>query len=245
MTLMENERIDALFANNIKIIQSSDVFSFSLDAVLLANFPRIPRHGKIVDLCAGNGAVGLFVSAKTAAHIDQIEIQERLADMGERSIILNGLENQVTMHQLDAKETFSLLPKDSIDLVLCNPPYFKDAPTKKTNPNPHLALARHEIAITLDEVVEISSGLLKEKGHFALVHRPERLLDILASLKINHLAPKRIQFVYPKAGRDANILLVEAIKNGKEDGLKIMPPLTVYAEDDTYLPEVHRLLYGE
>ena len=244
MTLLANERIDALFANQIKIIQSSEVFSFSLDAVLLANFPRIPRHGKIVDLCAGNGAVGLFVAAKTEAPIEQIEIQARLADMGQRSIALNHLEQQVTMHHLVALEVFSVIPPDSCELVLCNPPYFKAAPAKKTNPNEYLALARHEIAITLDEVVATSSRLLQTKGHLALVHRPDRLLDILASLKKNRLAPKRLQFVYPKAGREANILLVEAIKDGKDDGLKILPPLTVYDEADHYLPEVDAMLYG-
>lgn len=245
MNLRDDERLDALYANDIQIIQSPSVFSFSLDAVLLANFPRIPKRGTVVDLCAGNGAVGLFIAKKTMAKIHQIEIQERLADMGQRSITLNQLTDQVTMHHLDLKETFSLLPKESCDLVLCNPPYFKSAPLNKTNPNEHLALARHEITTNLQEVVTCASQLLKMKGHFALVHRPERLLDILAALKAARLAPKRIQFVYPKAEKDANILLVEAIKDGKEDGLKILPPLVVYDEHDQYQPAIKELLYGQ
>lgn len=245
MPLKSDERIDQLYANDIQIIQSSEVFSFSLDAVLLANFPRIPHKGLIVDLCAGNGAVGLFIAKKTEACLHQIEIQERLADMGQRSIVLNHLEERVFMHHLDLKNTFDLLKKDSCDLVVCNPPYFKEAPAKKINPNSHLALARHELTTNLEEVLLTSSQLLKAKGHLALVHRPDRLLEILDLLRKHRLAPKKIQFVHPKKDKDANILLVEAIKDGQEAGLKILPPLTVYDETNQYLPEIRTLLYGK
>lgn len=245
INLLPEERIDQLYKEDIQIIQSSKVFSFSLDAVLLANFPNIPKQGKIVDLCAGNGAVGLFIAKKTQASIEQIEIQEKLADMGRRSILLNHLENQVAMHHLDLKDTLKIIPSDSCDLVLCNPPYFKEAPAKKTNPNEHLALARHEITTNLDEVCQKASQLLKMKGHFALVHRPDRLLDILETLKKYRLAPKKIQFIYPKKGKEANILLVEAIKDGKNDGLKILPPVIVYSQDNEYLSPVKEMLYGE
>ena len=116
--LLSGERIDQLYADDIQIIQSKEVFSFSIDAVLLANFPQLPKKGKIVDLCAGNGAVGLFVSRKTAAKIDQIELQPRLADMGQRSILLNKLEKQVTMYERDLKQATEVIKKDSVDLVL-------------------------------------------------------------------------------------------------------------------------------
>lgn len=129
--LLKGERIDQLFANDIQIIQSKEVFSFSIDAVLLANFPAYPKKGKIVDLCAGNGAVGLFASRKTNAHITQIELQERLADMGRRSIQLNHLEEQMTMLELDLKLATTAVKPDSVDLVLCNPPYFKELPTSQ------------------------------------------------------------------------------------------------------------------
>ena len=153
--LNKNERIDALYAEGIQIIQSSDVFSFSIDAVLLANFPKIPKRGKILDLCAGNGAVGLFISRKTQAKIEQIEIQPRLADMAKRSIALNHLEEQMDVHELNLKDSLSVIKKDSLDLILCNPPYFKNLPTNEKNPNPHLAIARHEIHATLAEVVAV------------------------------------------------------------------------------------------
>lgn len=243
--LNPGERIDQLYADDIQIIQSPEVFSFSLDAVLLANFPRVPKRGTIVDLCAGNGAVGLFLSRKTQGHIYQIELQERLADMAQRSIQLNHLEERMTMYNLDLKDSFTKIRPDSVDLLVCNPPYFRDLPTNNKNPNQHLALARHEIATTLEEVIAVSSKLLKRNGHFALVHRPDRFLDILELMKKYRIAPKRIRFVYPKQEKDANIILVEGIKDGKTDGFKIKPSLIVYDENGQYTPEVRRMLYGK
>lgn len=242
--LNNGERIDQLYAEDIQIIQSSEVFSFSLDAVLLANFPRIPRRGRIMDLCAGNGAVGLFISKRTTAHIDQVELQPRLADMGRRSIQLNQLDHQMSMHTLDLKNTFSKFQPDSIDLVVCNPPYFKELPTSKKNPNPYLAAARHEIHATLEDVISVSSRLLKMNGHFAIVHRPDRFLEIIDCLRSYHIAPKRIQFVYPKEGKEANILLIEGIKHGKNEGLRFLPPLLTYDIQGNYTKPIKEMLYG-
>lgn len=245
MWLKEDERIDQLYANNIKIIQGTNVFSFSLDAVLLANFPLIPKKGTIVDLCAGNGAVGLFIAKKTRGTIYQIEIQKKLADMAQRSIQLNHLENQVEVFPIDLKDSLSKIPSDSCDLVLCNPPYFKNLPTNHKNPNPFYATARHEIYTDLDQVLFTSSKLLKMNGHFAMVHRPERFLEIIELMKKNRLAPKRVQFVYPKAGKEANILLIEGIKDGKTDGFKVLPPMFTYDASGNYSLETSRLLYGK
>ena len=245
MYLNPDERIDQLYADDIQIIQSAEVFSFSLDAVLLANFPAIPKRGTIVDLCAGNGAVGLFVSRKTKAHIYQVELQERLADMAQRSIQLNKRDEQMTVYQMDLKESPTKIKPDSVDLLLCNPPYFKDVPTGIKNPNPHLAIARHEIHTNLDEVIQTSSKLLKTNGRLAMVHRPDRFLDIVETMRKHRIAPKRLQFVYPKAGKEANVLLIEGIKDGKTDGFKVLPPLITYDENGEYLPETRAMLYGE
>ena len=242
--LQPNERIDQLYADDIQIIQSRDVFSFSLDAVLLANFPTIPKRGLIVDLCAGNGAVGLFLSRRTKAHIIQIELQARLADMAQRSIALNQLEDQITVYPIDLKQMFTKIKPDSVDLLVCNPPYFKNLPTAVKNPNPYLAIARHEITTDLEEVVMMASKALKMNGRFALVHRPDRFLDILDCMRRHRIAPKRVRFVYPKAGKEANILLIEGIKDGKADGFKIDPPLLTYDENGQYLTEVRGMLYG-
>ena len=222
--LLSGERIDQLYADDIQIIQSKEVFSFSIDAVLLANFPQLPKKGKIVDLCAGNGAVGLFVSRKTAAKIDQIELQPRLADMGQRSILLNKLEKQVTMYERDLKQATEVIKKDSVDLVLCNPPYFKERPTSQKNPNPHLAIARHEIHTSLQEVVTV---------------------DILHAMENANIAPKKARFVYPKPGKEANVLLIEGIKQGKKDGFRVLPPLFTYNEKNEYEAEMKAMLYGE
>lgn len=242
--LHPDERIDQLYAEGIQIIQSREVFSFSIDAVLLANFPALPKKGQIVDLCAGNGAVGLFASKKTSARILQIELQSRLADMGQRSIQLNQLEQQLTMVELDLSFATSVVSPDSVDLVLCNPPYFKELPQSQKNPNPHLAIARHEIHTTLTEVVSVSAKLLKTNGRLAMVHRPERFLDILHAMEAAGIAPKRVRFVYPKAGKEANILLIEGIKQGKKEGFRVLPPLVIFNESNEYLPEVKEMLYG-
>lgn len=242
--LQPGERIDQLVAQGIQIIQSPDVFSFSLDAVLLANFAAIPKKGLIVDFCSGNGAVALFLSPRTKASIIGVEIQERLADMGKRSIELNQLAEQVSMKHLDIKDILSKIKSDSVDFITCNPPYFKEQPNSKKNPNPYYAIARHEIHLQLDDVFQSASKLLKMNGKIAMVHRPDRLMDILDSMRRHRIAPKKIQFIYPKHEKEANTILIEGIKDGKTDGLKILPPLYVYGKDNKYLPEIKAMLHG-
>ncbi|ANM75141.1 putative methyltransferase (putative) [Lactiplantibacillus plantarum] len=247
VTLHADERIDQLYSQDIQIIQSSQVFAFSLDAVLLGDFAQVAKGVKsqIVDLCAGNGAVGLFASAKTQGHITAVEIQPRLADMAQRSVVLNDLTQQMTVLNEDLLAITRQLPKDSVDTVLCNPPYFKDRPQSVKNPNPHLAIARHELSANLDQILAVTSDLLKMNGKAYFVHRPERLDDFFSTMATNRLAPKRIRFVHPKAQREANMVLIEMIKDGKRNGVRIMPPLVVYRDDGEYRKEVHTLLYGK
>ncbi|RRK11196.1 tRNA1(Val) (adenine(37)-N6)-methyltransferase [Lactiplantibacillus garii] len=246
ITLNADERIDQLYSKNIQIIQSPHVFAFSLDAVLLGAFSQVARaaSSQIVDLCAGNGAVGLFVSEQTRGHITAVELQPRLADMAKRSVQLNHLEQQMTVLNTDLLNLTDKLAKDSVDTVLCNPPYFKNQPQSVKNPNPHLAIARHEGTASLDQIMAVTSDLLKMNGKAYFVHRPERLDDLFQTMKTHRLAPKRIRFVHPKADREANMVLLEMIKDGKPNGVRIMPPLTVYQADGTYGKEVHQLLYG-
>lgn len=245
--LQEDERIDYLLSHQLKIIQSPTVFSFSLDAVLLGDFAQVPRHDRatIVDLCAGNGVVGLLLSQKTKSPIIGIELQKRLAGMAERSIQLNGLENQLTMIHGNLNQATNWIKKDSVDVVTCNPPYFINKGTSVKNPNSHLAIARHELHTNLDEVMKETSGLLKMNGKAYFVHRPDRLLEILTTMKKHRLAPKKMRLVYPKVGKEANTLLIEGIKDGKDTGFRVLPPLFVYGEDNRYLPEVSEMLYGK
>lgn len=243
--LKEGERIDQLFSTDVKIIQNREVFSYSIDSVLLSRFPKIPSRGLIVDLCSGNGAVGLFASTRTKAPIIEVEIQERLADMAERSIQLNDLGEQVQMINDDLKNLLNHVPRTGVDLILCNPPYFKVSETSKKNLSEHYLLARHEITTNLEEICDIARHALKSNGRLAIVHRPDRFLDIIDTLRQYNLAPKRIQFVYPKVGKDANLLLVEAIKDGSTDGLKILPPLFVHKENGDYTDEIFEIYYGK
>lgn len=242
--LTDDERLDYLLAENLRIIQSPSVFSFSLDAVLLARFAYVPKkRGRIVDLCTGNGAIPLFLSARTESTITGVELQPRLAGMARRSIAFNELEEQINIIEGDVKEIPAQLGFEKFDTVTCNPPYFPAHEMSDKNLSEHMAIARHELHLTLDEAVKSASQLLKQGGKAAFVHRAGRLIDIMAAMRENRLEPKRIRLVYPKAGKEANTLLIEGIKDGKPD-LKVLPPLIVYGEDGEYTEEVRGLLYG-
>ena len=242
--LLDDERLDYLLAEELRIIQSPSVFSFSLDAVLLARFAYVPqKRGTIVDLCTGNGAIPLFLSARTEMPIIGVELQERLADMAKRSIDYNGLSHRIDIIQGDVKEIPAQLGIEKFDVVTCNPPYFPAHEMSDKNISEHMAIARHELHLTLDESIAAASKLLKQGGKAAFVHRAGRLIDIITAMRANRLEPKRVRLVYPKAGKEANTLLIEGIKDGKPD-LKILPPLIVYGEDGEYTEEVRALLYG-
>ncbi|MET3576211.1 tRNA1(Val) (adenine(37)-N6)-methyltransferase [Bhargavaea ullalensis] len=243
--LQGDERLDDLLAEGLKIIQSPSVFSFSLDAVLLAKFAYVPiRKGSIVDLCAGNGAIPLFLSARSHADITAVELQPRLADMADRSVRLNGLEGRIRIVGGDVKGIAAVLGYEKHDTVTCNPPYFPAHELSDRNMLEEVAIARHELKLTLDEAVANAASLLKQGGKAAFVHRPGRLLDLVTAMRANRLEPKRIRFVYPKQGREANTLLIEGTKDGRPD-LKILPPLYVYEENGEYTPEVKEMLYGQ
>ncbi|MBO0961750.1 tRNA1(Val) (adenine(37)-N6)-methyltransferase [Neobacillus sp. MM2021_6] len=245
VNLKDDERLDYLLAEDLRIIQSPSVFSFSLDAVLLARFVYVPiQKGNLIDLCSGNGVIPLFLSARTRGTIIGVEIQERLYDMAIRSIEYNGLQQQLQMIHGDIKEMSKQLGFGKFDVVTCNPPYFTTPSRDEINPNEHLAIARHEILCTLEDTIKASSQLVRQGGKVAFVHRPGRLIDIITLMRQYRLEPKRIQFVYPKLGKESNTVLVEAIKDGSPD-LKILPPLIVYNDADEYTPEIRGILYGE
>lgn len=244
MELKDDERIDQLAPAGVQIIQSPSVFAFSLDAVLLADFAQVSRKSKVIDLAAGNGAVGLFIAGRTHADVTMVELQPRLADMAQRSIALNHMTDHVRMLNIDLATTWDHAEKDSFDVVTCNPPYFKVRPNDVQNPNEALALARHELTVNFDTVARISAGLLKTGGKCFIVHRPDRLPELLTTLVKHDLAPKRIRFVHSKEGREANMVLIEARRGGKPDGVRILSPVIVYGADGAYTPEVAALLHG-
>ncbi|KAA0543731.1 tRNA1(Val) (adenine(37)-N6)-methyltransferase [Bacillus sp. BGMRC 2118] len=243
--LLDDERLDYLLAEDLRIIQSPSVFAFSLDTVLLARFVYVPiQKGNIIDLCTGNGVIPLLLTTRSNAHIKGVEIQERIYNMAKRSVEYNQLSEQVELVHGDIKDMPEKLGKGKFDVVTCNPPYFPTPTESEWNKNEHLAIARHEIYCTLEDVIRVSSQLVKQGGKVAFVHRPGRLLDIVTLMRKYRLEPKRLQFVYPKAGKEANTLLIEGIKDGNPD-LKILPPLYVYDEKGEYTKEVHSILYGD
>jgi tRNA1(Val) A37 N6-methylase TrmN6 len=243
--LREDERLDYLLAEDLRIIQSPSVFAFSLDAVLLAKFVNVPfQKGKLVDLCSGNGIIPMLLSTRTKASIEGVEIQERLYDMACRSVDYNQLSEQIKMIHGDLKDIAKTIGYSKYDVVTCNPPYFPTPSPEEINKNEHYAIARHEIMCTLEDVVRVSSQLLRQGGKAAFVHRPGRLMDILSLMRQYRIEPKRLQFIYPKTGKEANTILIEGIKDGSPD-LKILPPLVVYNEQNEYNPEIRRILYGD
>ncbi|UOE94175.1 tRNA1(Val) (adenine(37)-N6)-methyltransferase [Alkalihalobacillus sp. LMS39] len=237
------ERVDYLPYGKLKIVQSSNVFSFSMDAVLLARFVSVPiQKGKMIDLCTGNAVIPLLLSERSKASIIGVEIQETLFNMAIQSVHLNKLEHQINILHADIKELPQDIKGGEYDVVTCNPPYFEVNNETDYNQNKHFAIARHELFCTLEDVIQESSRLVKQKGKVALVHRPERLGEIITVMKSNRIEPKRIQFVHPKNDKDANIVLVEGIKDGQK-GIKCEPPIFVYDSNQQYT-EQFKQWYG-
>lgn len=243
--LIGDERLDYLLADeSMRIIQSPTVFSFSLDAVLLAHFAYVPvQRGSILDLCTGNGVIPLFLSKRTKASITGVEIQERLCGMARRNVEMNGLAGRIEIVHGDLKEMQSVLGHSRFDVVTCNPPYFRTPKETEHNLNEHLTIARHEVYCTLEDVVKACKLHVRPGGKVALVHRPERLTDILMLFRDYKLEPKRMQLVYPKAGKEANMLLIEGTRDGKP-GLKILPPLFIYGPNGEYTEQAKEIMYG-
>lgn len=244
MVLQGDERIDYLYTDqSMQIIQSPSVFSYSIDAVLLANFARLPKkRGKILDLCTGNGVVPLLMSKHTSVPIKAVEIQARLFDMAERSVALNEKQAQIELIHDDLKHMPARFGNDKFDLVTVNPPYFDTADPNHHNKNDYLTIARHEVMTNLEEVIATSSRLVKSGGKFVMVHRPNRFVDIIYLMRHYQLEPKRMQFVYPKEGKEANILLIEAIRDGKSD-VHMLPPFYVFDETGDYSEAMRAIVY--
>lgn len=234
--------INDVLEYNLKIYQDSDWFCFSLDSVILANFVRIPLRTKnILDLGCGNGIVSLILSCRTSASIDGVELQKDLVQLARDSVCLNHLDSQIQIHHMDMKE-FSKERKyhNYYDLVVTNPPYFKNEERSTKNIDVHKVIARHEVMITLEQIVSISFSLLKEGGSLAMVHRVDRFMEILCLLRKYHLEPKYIRFVYDHLDLSPSMFYVEAMKNGNV-GLKIDRPFILYDSEDIETEEYQSL----
>lgn len=226
------------------IYQDADYFAFSLDSVLLANFVTLKLSDKkIVDFCSGNGPIPMLMSFRTKARIFGVELQKEIFDMGYDSIKDNGMDSQIEFINADVMDISKIMDSESVDVVTCNPPYFKYKDDSLINDNMVLTIARHEVKLKLEDVIKNARYVLKNGGTFAMVHRPERMIEIINLMQKYGIEPKKLRLVYPKMGKDANILLIEGIKNGKT-GLKIMSPLYTHNNDGSYVNEIREMFGG-
>lgn len=242
VTCGEDERIDDLQRNGYRIIQKKKGFCFGMDAVLLSGFAQVKEGEVAVDLGTGTGIIPILLEAKTKGkHFTGLEIQEEVAEMAGRSVRLNQLENRVDIVRGDIKEASRLFGKASFDVVTSNPPYMNDNHGLK-NPELPKAIARHEVFCTLDDVCREVSLLLKSGGRFYMVHRPHRLAEIITALKTYKLEPKRMKLVHPFVDKEANMVLIEAVRGGRSM-MKVEAPIIVYREPGVYTQEIYDV-YG-
>lgn len=229
---------DLVYFKNIKIVQNKDYFNFSLDSVLLPNFVEInTKTNKILDMCTGNAPIPLILSTKTNAKIYAVELQKEVYSLAEETIKINKLKNQIKLINDNIKNLKKIFNTETFDIITCNPPYFKKKDGSIINENKIKSIARHEIEMELEDVIIIGKALLKNEGSLILVHRTERLIEIIELMKKHNIEPKRMRLVYPKVNIESNLVLIDGRKNGKE-GLKILPPLYIHNEDNSYTKEV-------
>lgn len=240
--LKEDETLDDLQLKGLRLIQKKEGFRFGVDAVLLANFAKVKRGMRVIDLCTGTGIVPFIIAGKTeAASITGIEIQEEFVEMANRSVKINDLGDRVSFINGDLKDEKNIKTIEKANVITVNPPY-KLANSGILNPTDKMAVARHEVCCTLEDVIVASRRLLKDNGRLYMVHRPERLADILCLMRKHKIEPKTIRMVHPNTKKAPNIVLVE----GQRDGgafLKWEPPLYVYNDEGGYSEEIDRI-YG-
>lgn len=232
---------DLLNYSNMKIIQNSEWFSFSLDSVLLPNFVTLNKKcTNIIDFCTGNAPIPLILSTKTNANIVGVELQKDIYNMACKSVKINNLENRIKIINEDVKNLSNLYPTEYFDIITCNPPYFKVEKNSNLNKNDIKCVARHEMFLNLDDIFKTARKILKNNGIIALVHRPDRLLEIVDKMRDYNIEPKKIQFVYPKKCKECNMILIEGKKNGNP-GLKILEPIYVHEKNGDYRQEIRKL----
>lgn len=225
------EKIHELLGyEKIKIIQRDEMFSFSLDSMLLANFIDTTNAKKIIDLGTGNAPIPLFLTLKTNALIYGVEIQEDVYNLARRSVELNGFSNQIKILNRDLKNVYQEVGANQFDVVSSNPPYFKYQEDSLINKNDYLTIARHEVKATLEDIVVEAKRLLIDGGRFNMVHRVNRMSEIFRCLEDNHFGIKKVQLIYPKSNGEAMMFLVEARKNKISD-IKFLEPIYVYNEN--------------
>ena len=240
--LKNNERIDDLHRNGYQIIQDPGRFCFGMDAVLLSGFAKVKRGEKVLDLGTGTGIIPILLEAKTeGAHFTGLEIQPESADMAQRSVLYNGLEEKISIVNGDIKDASNIFGASSFDVITTNPPYMigehgiKNGADAKT-------IARHEVLCTLDDILIQSAKMLKQGGRFYMVHRPFRLAEIFSKMVQYKIEPKRMQLVSPYIDKEPNMVLIEGMK-GAKSRITVEKPLIVYEEENVYTRDILEI-YG-
>lgn len=241
--IREDETLEDLQLKGIKLIQKKRGFRFGVDAVLLANFAKIKRGYKVIDLCSGTGIVPFIIAGKTeASKITGIEIQQDMVHMANRSLEYNNLGDKIQFIQGDLTDNDLLKNIEKVDVITVNPPY-KLKNSGIVNIHDKNAIARHEICCTLEDVISSCRKLLKDNGRMYMVHRPERLADLFCLMRKYKIEPKTIKMVHPNVNKAPNIMLIE----GQRDGgafLKWEAPLYIHKEDGSYTKDIEKI-YGK
>lgn len=239
----DGESIDDLELSNLFLLQKEKGFRFGTDAVLLSHFTNLKNRESVIDYCSGSGIIPHLFAGKTKSNkIFGVEIQKDYADMAKRSVLMNQLEDRVSIFQGDIRDIEFIKSLGKFDVVSVNPPYKKNS-SGIENLDESLKIARHEVTLNLDDVVKAASVSLKDNGRICMVHRPERLLDIVFAFRKYRIEPKRIRMVSPKAGKEPNIILIEGFKNQKPN-LRFESELVMYKNDGKLTDEV-RKIYGD
>lgn len=241
VTLKDGERLDDLEIQNLKIIQNDKWFRFGIDSVILSDFAKnIKKDAKVLDLGTGTGIISVLLCAKTnLKKIVGVEVQKDVYDMVERTIQLNNLQNKFQVINENIKNLNKILKKNTFDVVVTNPPYKKSG-TGITNIQKQKLISRHEIMAELEDFIKISFDLLKDKGELYMVHRPERLVDILSLMRHYKVEPKKLKFVFSNKNQKPKLVLIKAVKNAK-DFLDVESNLYIYNEDGEYTEELLKI----
>lgn len=233
---------DLLNVNNLKIVQDSEWFNFSLDSILLASFVNINKKMKIIDFCTGNGPIPLYLSNNNS-NIVGVELQKEIYNLAVESVKINNLEEKINILNCDVKDLTNIYETDYFDLITCNPPYFKVEKDSNINENTIKAVARHELNLNLKDIFKVAKKILKNNGRIAIVHRTNRLIEIIDLMKKNNIEPKRIRFVYSFIDSKSNMVLIEGSKNGNP-GLIVEKNLVVHEKDGSYTEEIINIFNG-
>lgn len=235
--VLPNEKIEDLNINGYKIIQTKEGFCFGSDAVLLAKFASFKKGDKVLDLCTGTGIIPVLCWARNnLSSIDGVEIMPTVAQMAQRTMEINNLSDKIRVKNCDLKDCVDLYGKRQFDAITCNPPYMPVG-DGLINPNDLLKAARHEVFCTLDDVVRVSSQLLKQHGKLFMVHRADRLCDVITTFRKYSIEPKRLSMVQPNSKSAPNLILIEGALFGKVQ-LKITKPVCMYDDEGNYIQQI-------